>query len=389
MAQVQESIFISHSHIDDPFVNKLAGHLAKHKIAPFVDHQHIQPGEHWPSRVQKALKTCSKMVVILSDHSVNSRNCMDEWDYFLDWKGKPPKEIIPVRLGGSETYFRLGSFHFIDFSTPAAEEAALKQLISRLTDNWADQPAAVPPQHSEPDRPLSARLHVRYPLARRSDKFVGIATGNIAEIVGVDVLVNSENNWFAMDAATPNPEKAQRSVSAAIHSFGAQWSERGELLADSIDDELKAAIVAAGLTPPVPLTTVLDTSAGSLTDLGIQRIVHVVSVGNKQGRRNSRVGTPIQLGRCVANALAHVDKLNRAGHTLRRVVMPVFGTGRLKLKLEQAAPTLIARLVDYLEFEDTQIEAVYLTAFRQPALDTLTAMFDALPDLDEPVSELA
>jgi O-acetyl-ADP-ribose deacetylase (regulator of RNase III) len=375
-------VFISHSHVDDPFVDKLVGRLTERQIETFVDHRHISAGEHWPSKVQNALKSCEKLIAVLSDYSVTSQNCMDEWDYFLDHRGDVPREIIPVRLSGTEAYFRLASFHYVDFRQEV--ESAFRQLIGRITDTEIDAPS-VPPSTPNPDGPLHSALREYYPLARRPEKAIGIATGNIAEIAGADVLVNSENHRLAMDVASVDPQKSRRTISAAIHSFSARWNDRGELVEDLIEHELKRALQTRKLIVPVPLGTVIDTSAGSLENIGVRRILHAVSVsGIRDERSNPRAGTPVQLSRCVANTLAHVDQLNRAmfeASPLKRIVLPIFGAGSGKASFADVAPTLIARAIDYLEYEATQIEKVYFLAYRQKSLEALENWLSTSPDL--------
>jgi len=379
-------VFISHNHVDDAFADKLVGFLKQHRIDTFVDHLHITPGEHWPSKVQNMLKACDSMIAVISDYSVNSRNCTDEWDYFLDWKGTAPKEIIPVRLSGDDTYFRLSSFHFIDVRK--GESEAFETILSRIGDQKIEQPDDVPPQQIDADQPLPAQLLERYPLARRAARAIGIATGNIAEIAGADVLINSENDHLRLDVATVHPQRSRRSVSAAIHSFGASWNDQGKLVEDTVARELRAAIDERGLKPPVPIGTVIDSGSGSLTNIGVRRILHVVSLhGKRSPERLIDVGTPIQLARCTANALKYMEDLNRtmfANNPLRTVIFPIFGTGRGGIAFKDVAPALITRAIDFLEYEESLIETVYFVAYKQKALNALRKMLGSIPDLFQP-----
>ncbi len=135
----------------------------------------------------------------------------------------------------------------------------------------------------------------------------------------------------------------------------------------------------------VLLGTVIDTGAGSLQILGVRRVLHVVALsGKRRPEQLFRVGTPLQLARCVANALTHVQYLNQtqfAGQPLKTVIFPIFGTGRGEMSFKEVAPPLIVRAIDYLEYEESQIEWVYFVAYKQKALDALSKMLSTIPDL--------
>lgn len=369
-------VFISHNHIDDPFVDKLAGDLESRGIAVFVDHRTLRHGQHWPTEVDSALNECEQMVAVISDYSKASKNCIDEWNVFIE----DHNEIIPVWLSGDKMYFRLRTVHYIDFRSLAYGEA-LQRLVEGLTDTRVD---TVPPGQQlddpgEQEPTLNSRLAVHYRLARRPDKSVGIATGNIAEIAGADVLVNSENNRLKMDRIE------SRSVSAALNAFGAEWDENGELVRETIDLELQEA--RRDLPRTVPLTTVVVTSAGSLRNTGVRYILHAVTTISQRSS-GFQAGTAIQLGQCVTKTLLRIDQLNselyQNGEPLKTVVFPILGAGDGGLSIEEIAPSLVARAIDHFELWETRIETVYFVAYRQPHYDRLRAIFDSIPDLIQP-----
>lgn len=381
-------VFISHNNIDDPFVNKLVAELNRHGIETFVDHVNLKHGQHWPSEVEKELDRCQQMIAVVSDYSKDSKNCTDEWNVFIEDR----KEIIPVWLSGEKMYFRFRTIHYIDFREGRFAES-LPALIQALTDTKVDL-VAVPA--NEPDQParrrrrddpevrsevLNARLSMRYPLVRLPHKFVGIATGNIAEISGADVLVNTENDRLLMDHIEG------RTISAALNYYSAKWSDAGELLEETIKQDLQAA--RRHLPERLPPGTVIPTAAtGSLKNIGVRYVIHAVSVHGERIRW-AQPATRIELGRCVTNTLDCIDDLNRrffrADHPLRNVVFPVFAAGEGGLKISEIAVNLIERAVDYLETHETQIECAYFVAYNESALDALKAAFDGIPDLSAPM----
>ncbi len=221
-----------------------------------------------------------------------------------------------------------------------------------------------------------------YPLARRPEKFIGIATGNIGKIGGADVLVNSENDYLDMDRPTG------KSVSGAINAWSAQWDERGRLVYETVKEELKA--IANPLELPLAPATVVVTSAGNLSAHYVRCIVHAVSV--IRDRDEAHPATRLQLERCVTHSLARIDALNRAefaDQPLRWIVMPMFGAGEGGINFMEVAPLLIERAIDHLELQDTAIERVYFVAYRAAEYEKLKAMLGAISDLSEPNSKMS
>jgi O-acetyl-ADP-ribose deacetylase (regulator of RNase III) len=380
-------VFISHNNIDDPFVNKLVAELNRHGIETFVDHVNLKHGQHWPSEVEHELDRCQQMIAVVSDYSKESKNCTDEWNVFIE----DHKEIIPVWLSGGKMYFRFRTVHYIDFREGRFAES-LPTLIQSLTDNKADLISVTEAEpntqkrrrRDDPEQgssALNARLSMRYPLIRLPHKYVGIATGNIAEISGADVLVNTENDRLLMDHIEG------RTISAALNYYSAKWSDTGELLEETIKQDLQAA--RRHLPERLPPGTVIPTAAtGSLKNIGVRYVIHAVSV---HGERVKWVqpATRVELGRCVTNTLACVDDLNRqyfrSATPLRTIVFPVFAAGEGGLKISDIAPTLIERVIDYLETHETHIECAYFVGYNEPSFQAVKAAFDSIPDLAAPV----
>jgi O-acetyl-ADP-ribose deacetylase (regulator of RNase III) len=215
-------------------------------------------------------------------------------------------------------------------------------------------------------------------LIRRPEKSIGIATGNIGKIGGSDVLTNSENNFLEMDRPTG------KTISGAINAFSADWDEHDRLVRQTVKDELDA--IARQVDIPVKLGSAFVTSPGNLASNTVRYVVHTVSV--ERHRDEFITGTRIQLERCVTNALLMVDGLTRdrcPDAPLRRIVLPLLGTGAGGLPDSEIVPLIIERAVDYLETtEDTALETIYFLAYGPPALETLRAALDNCPDLDTP-----
>lgn len=71
-------VFISHSHQDKEFVDKLAAHLIKHNAHVWVDRWEIKVGESILEKVQNEIQGASAVLFVLSEASVKSEWCKKE-----------------------------------------------------------------------------------------------------------------------------------------------------------------------------------------------------------------------------------------------------------------------------------------------------------------------
>ena len=95
-------VFVSHSHVDQEFAERLVGVLRRHQIPVWYSDTDIQGAQQWHDEIGKALQRCDWFIVVLSPDSVAS---MGNWqpDYpRRSWQGscqleagraeKPPTE---------------------------------------------------------------------------------------------------------------------------------------------------------------------------------------------------------------------------------------------------------------------------------------------------------
>jgi len=367
-------VFISHNHEDDPFVNRLVASLHQHGLKTFADHHDIHGGARWNEHVQRALDECQQMVAIVSERSIASKNCQDEWHTFMD----EHKELIPLWLSG-KMYFSFMTAIRVDFRDPDHYDDSVQELVGLLTDQKTQ---TIPTSNESVGRRqlhkdsgiLPPGLGEVFPLARRPDKGIGIATGNVGKIGGADVLVNSENNLLDMD------RPISKTVSGSLNAFSADWDEHDRIVRETV--RLELATIGEKVGIPVAVGSAYSTGPGNLASNGVRYLVHSVSIARH--RDEVTVGTPLQLARCVTSALIEVDRLTREycpDNPLKHVVIPLFGVGDGGLPLELIVERLIERAIDYLEVQPTAIETTYFLAYRSPTRDILRATLESLtPD---------
>jgi O-acetyl-ADP-ribose deacetylase (regulator of RNase III) len=374
-------VFVSHSTKDDAFVIRLVNDLKSQYIDTFVDHDDIKSGQRWPDEIYRALNQCDQMIAVISPDSIESQNCKNEWFTFFS----DNKEVIPVWLRGDKLYFQFQTIQFVDFRNEPDYRNNLKKLIEYLADDFfsVGKPENLKQVSlSSPEDILPSQLRLKYTLKRINDKSksVGIATGNIAELKGVDVLVNSENSTLRMG------RPKERSVSAALNAFSAEYDEQGEEISSPVEEELREK--KREFPGAVPFASVVVTSPGNLHRNGVRHIFHAVSVKPKLLNTDGyEPGSKIQLSRCVTNSLNTLDKWNRETYSddpLKTIVFPVFGAGDGGLTIDMIAERFIEQAIDYLETENTEVEGIYFIAYLRKHYDQLKTIFDAIPDLDQP-----
>lgn len=72
------SIFISHSHNDKEFADKIATALVTKRIPVFVDRWEMQVGDSITTKIEQAITDASYLIIILSKNSVASNWCKRE-----------------------------------------------------------------------------------------------------------------------------------------------------------------------------------------------------------------------------------------------------------------------------------------------------------------------
>lgn len=195
---------------------------------------------------------------------------------------------------------------------------------------------------------------------RKGDKgpIVGIKTGNILAVRGVDIWVNSENTDMMMDRIIG------KTVSASIRYAGAEKDDSGHITEDTIAIELRDKLGRRG---HVRLGTVLETNAGALRDHGVKRILHVASVEGLEPGKGVRAD-PATVEQAVLRVLQYADKRNKGFRVVSRrdrsILIPMIGCGDGGLKVEDVASLIVRAVMTFLAGAGTtSLEEFYLLAF--------------------------
>jgi len=149
-------IFISYSRVDTEFVTRLINDLTRQGLNIWMDQRNIGAGQRWDSVIQDALEACDLFMIVLSPHSVESENVLDELSFAINSN----KRIIPILLQNCEIPYRIARIQFVNFTRDY--QTGFQHLISEITQK-------------SPQRPITAK---KQPGKSRSVLWlVGIAVG--------------------------------------------------------------------------------------------------------------------------------------------------------------------------------------------------------------------
>lgn len=126
MATTEKSAFFCYSREDTDFSRRLAGDLKAAGADVWLDRLDIRPGQPWDDAVQDALKSCPRLLLVLSPSSVASQNVLDEVSFAIDER----KAVIPVLYRDCQIPMRVRRLQYIDFRTDY--QKGLLELLKTL-----------------------------------------------------------------------------------------------------------------------------------------------------------------------------------------------------------------------------------------------------------------
>ncbi len=112
MAPETTTYFISYAREDTVFATRLAQDLREAGARVWIDQLDIPMGERWDMAIEKALKSSSGLILVLSPDSVGSHNVLDEVSFALEEN----KRILPVMHKPCELPFRIRRLQYVDMT---------------------------------------------------------------------------------------------------------------------------------------------------------------------------------------------------------------------------------------------------------------------------------
>jgi hypothetical protein len=130
-------IFISYSHHDKRFVEKLASQLVFHKAKVWLDTWELHVGDSLIKRVQEAISGASALLVVLSKASVQSEWCKKELSVGLIRELEEKRVVVlPVLIEDCEIPMFLRDKLYADFRSNFDEGLRITlESIAKVTSN--------------------------------------------------------------------------------------------------------------------------------------------------------------------------------------------------------------------------------------------------------------
>lgn len=134
-------IFLSHTQVDKPLVEKIAIPLAltfgQNKV--FYDSWSIQPGEGIIDKMNLALENCKYFFFFVSQNSLQSNMVKLEWQTALYKRAKEQINFIPVKIDNSMMPIIMAHILYIDLYGQG-HETAIRQMIDIISGNNTFRP---------------------------------------------------------------------------------------------------------------------------------------------------------------------------------------------------------------------------------------------------------
>lgn len=102
VVKASRDIFISYSRDDLAHANKLDRHLAEfknaHNGAVFIDYKGVEAGDEWRKEIYGRLESADVIVIMISDHYINSIWCLKEAALALERHNNNQAKVFPILI---------------------------------------------------------------------------------------------------------------------------------------------------------------------------------------------------------------------------------------------------------------------------------------------------
>jgi O-acetyl-ADP-ribose deacetylase (regulator of RNase III) len=254
----------------------------------------------------------------------------------------------------------------------------LNEQISNLQNQFQKLEAA-----PKDTRIIAECRKIEYAFTHGRKRILGLVTGDIRQVRGIDLWVNSENTNFQMARFYDS------SISGLIRYLGAVKDKEGNVTEDTIADALRDCVLeekaVEGVNkvhfPSIKPGLAFTTKSGNLEySHGVQRIIHVATVFGEIGQGY----TPIKnLGTCVQNALVQADQF--AYDEKKKsvsIIFPLFGTGTAGGSLDAVAKNLFYSTLSYFETKpNSRVDKVYFLVWKEYEKEACLKVLDDIKSL--------
>lgn len=277
---------------------------------------------------------------------------------------------VLVRRKGTSVPFNIQGFNVVEYEKGFKKVDQAKSKIGEFIKNGlAGQESdslvhdVLPVDVKVRGKPAN-KSETRYLLNDASGRSLCVISGDIQDVTGIEVWVNSENTDMQM------ARFSDRSVSGTIRFLGAEKDDLGEVVTDTVAQELA---VKKGTKTNVNPLTVIQTGSGELERThGVKWIFHAAAVrGTPPGGGYRPVD---DVHRCVRKALEKADGLVEP---LKSILFPLFGTGTAQGDVGEVGLQLKAAIEYLVDTPESSLERVCFVAWSEDDLHACTRFLDS------------
>jgi hypothetical protein len=128
-----QSIFLSHSSTDKPFVRRLAERLTESGVRVWLDEAQLQVGDSLIDKISEAIRGVDFVVAVISKHSLKSPWAKKELSLAITKEIKGQKVVVlPALIDDCEVPASLEDKVYADFRDPQQFDQAANKLLRAM-----------------------------------------------------------------------------------------------------------------------------------------------------------------------------------------------------------------------------------------------------------------
>ncbi len=376
------------------------------------DETKLKASDKWSDQIYESIRMSEVLLLLLSDKVVESEWVRREVDVA---KGAHVT-IVPVLIrdvtdsDGILSHFDLAQVQYVDWRTASATETENleKQVV------WAIEKTQK--RRSDWMQEISFRKACKtlkeaytYKIARTKGIRLHIASGDLTEMHGIDVIVNTENDYMQMGRYFE-----VMSVSSQLRLKGSRTDDGGSVEEDTMQLQLYNMIQSKRIKIPVQIGRVIITPAGHpLGDLRSKNknryVFHLVTaqvnpIRSKERFRRIEEG---MIDDAINNCFEKVIEVNAkkgvispkgkddykqeqaqadSYQPIQSIIIPLFGTGHAGNRdVRGVARAVINGAVNaaqkHIQNADFSVKDIYIAAYTEDDLKRVKQVMDENKDI--------
>ncbi len=370
----------------------LVARLKDYDYETFIDLERLEGGIEWEQEIYSNIFRSDVLIVLLQKETADSEWVQRE----VDVARGAQVSILPLQvddevdIADTVKKLALGSIQrFPRFSGSDSQYKKLVKNIQTLTERTRRRQKTRINQLEAQwrlERAETNKSHAVYTVHDHSCE-IHLATGDITAMKGIDVIVNTENDYMQMA-----PIYERGTLSAALRREGA-LIRNGHLIEDTVQQELDQQIAKSPyfVSRPVSMTQIVPTHAGHaesrlVKQRNVRYIFHAATVRVDLMAKSDPL-VPIEdddsIKDVVTNCLEmtlEVDRLHgsilpegyddttRDGsyQPIRSIIFPLFATGRGGRPVSEVVPPMLEAFRNFLaEHQKLNLQRIYLCAYSE------------------------